>query len=236
MTNLIWLLAAITVVLYIWGYLFAIKMEPDNPDVRLPLQVRVALSFLLLIAAILISQAAPGIYAFWVLLGMAFSTLGDLFMARIIPLPNRLYGGIGAFTIAHIFYVTAFILTLSDKGYELGSLFWQSLFIYSLLNAVVFIFLIRNPKGKLYKEIGLLFLAYILWIGAMAAFAFTLAVNLGGVSYVTAFGAFSFVISDLMIGITVIGERKFPRSELWVWLTYVLGQMCIIYAGLLLIN
>lgn len=232
MTDLIWLLALSKVVLYTWGWRIAIKKEPDNPDVRLPLPVRITLSFLLLVAALFIALTAPGTYSYWVLPGMAFSTLGDLFMARIIPLPNRLYGGIGAFSVAHVFYVTAFVQTLGERGHAPGSIFVQSLFFYVLVTLAVFIFLVHNPTGKLYKEIAIPFLFYILWIAVMAAFAATLAVNTGGWSYLVAIGALSFVISDLIIGVTVLGEKKFPRSELWIWLTYVLAQMCIIYAGL----
>ena len=39
----------------------------------------------------------------------------------------------------------------------------------------------------------------------------------------------SFYISDTIIGITDIGRAALKRPHLWIWLTYVLGQMGIIY-------
>lgn len=38
-----------------------------------------------------------------------------------------------------------------------------------------------------------------------------------------------FYISDKIIGITDIGRAALKRAHLWIWLTYVLGQMGIIY-------
>ena len=90
-------------------------------------------------------------------------------------------------------------------------------------------FLIRNPKQKKALYIG--GLAYGLWIGIMASFALSLAITLGGTWWMAAAGALLFAVSDAIIGVTKIGGISFRYSEIWVWLTYVLGQMGIIYAG-----
>ena len=90
----------------------------DPPELknngRLPRPIQMLLSFLLVVAAFVIwaSGAKYAAYAQWVAFGMLASFIGDLNMARLIPLPNRLIGGMIAFGIAHALYIVAYVQTI----------------------------------------------------------------------------------------------------------------------------
>ena len=201
---------------------------------RLPLAARMLLSASLLVAAFLIWQsgAPQPAYAQWVTFGMLASFIGDLVMARLIPFPNRLIGGMISFGIAHGLYMNAYIGTIQTissiepynrwtTGLALGIGF------YGVVSVFGWLALIRNPAKGAVINIGAL--VYGLWIGLMASFALALGYALG--FWLTALGGLLFVASDFIIGVTDIRGISFKHANDWVWLTYVAGQMGIIYAS-----
>jgi len=218
------------VVLFVGGWLGPWRDAPARAtNGRLPLAARMLLSFSLLVAALVIWQsgARQPEYAQWVMFGMLASFIGDLIMARLIPLPNRLIGGMIAFGIAHALYITAYVQTggaaLLNSGLFLGFGF------YGVVSIFGWWALIRNPKKESAINVGAL--VYGLWIGVMASFALALAVALGGAFWVTALGGALFVASDFIIGVTEIRGIAIKNANDWVWLTYVAAQMGILYAG-----
>ena len=87
--------------------------------------------------------------------------------------------------------------------------------------------LVRNPAKGAALNVGSLI--YGMWIGAMAATALALGNAVG--FWLTAAGALFFVASDFVIGITEIRGLAFKNANDWVWLTYVVGQMGIVYGA-----
>ena len=78
--------------------------EKTRNNMPLPLAVRLILSFSLTASAIWIWLQDPSVaYSTWVALGMTLSTVGDLFMAGLIPIGHRLIGGMITFALAHCF-------------------------------------------------------------------------------------------------------------------------------------
>lgn len=212
----------------------------DAPELknngRLPRPIRMLLSLSLFVAAFLIwrggSKMPP--YAGWVALGMGASFVGDLIMARLIPLPNRLIGGMLAFAIAHALYITAYNQTIqtisSIEPYSrFGTALWVGLVLYGLITLLGWWFLIRNPRREAAVNLGAL--VYGLWISVMASYALALGVALGGAFWLAALGGLSFVASDFLIGVTDIHGTAIKNANDWIWLTYVVAQMGIIYAG-----
>jgi hypothetical protein len=169
-------------------------------------------------------------YSQWVFLGMLASFGGDLIMARLIRLPNRLIGGMVAFGIAHGLYITAYVQTIQANAAALpNSGLWLGLALYGLFTVGGWWFLIRNPQKETAINIGAL--VYGLWISTMASFALALATALGGAYWITALGGLLFVSSDFIIGATDIHGIQLKNANDWIWLTYVAGQMGIIYAA-----
>jgi len=207
----------------------------DAPELktngRLPRPVRMLLSLSLVVAALVIwaSGAKYAAYAQWVAFGMLASFIGDLIMARLIPLPNRLIAGMIAFGIAHVLYITAFVSSIVGSldrwmvGLAVGLIF------YGVVSIGGWQFLIRNPEKETAINIGAL--VYGMWVGTMASFALALAVAVGGAFWLTALGGLSFVASDFTIGVTDIRGIKIKNANDWIWLTYVVAQMGIVYAG-----
>jgi hypothetical protein len=199
---------------------------------RLPRQIRMLLSFSLLVAAFMIWQSGvkQATYAQWVMFGMLASFIGDLIMARLIPLPNRLIGGMVAFGIAHALYITAYVRTILANGAPLlnAGLFFGLAF-YGIFTVFGWRVLIRNPDKP--RAINLGALVYGIWVGAMATFALALAVAVGGAFWLAAVSGALFVASDFLIGVTDIRGIQLKNANDWVWLTYVAAQMGIIYAG-----
>ncbi|MEN1938140.1 lysoplasmalogenase [Paenibacillus sp. 102] len=225
--NEIYILLIGQAILFVFGAFFAIaQTKQARKNEPLPLLIRLTLSFSLTGGAIWIWLQDPSVeYCQWVAIGMTLSTLGDLFMAGLIPFGHRLIGGMITFAIAHCFYVTAFLQTgISWKG------FWIGVIVYGLFLIIGWFFFIRNQGQDKLFTVGAL--VYGLWVGGMACFAFALYYAKSGIWWIPAFGGLLFVISDFIIGVTDIGGRKVKYDPLWIWLTYIAAQMCIVYAGI----
>lgn len=222
------ILASAQLLLLGWGFWTGTQIVSDNPkQIRLPLPARVILSLSLVFTAFLISLSWRNAIGNLVLLGMALSFIGDMFNAEVIPLPVPLLGGMVAFGGAHCFYTAAFYLLLKPTGVLISPWFWIGLAAVWLVTAICWRQFIYNPKRipALYRGS----LIYTLLIGAMAYFTFITGLKLGGWWWIIPLGALLFYISDTIIGITDIGRVVLKRPHLWIWLTYVLGQMGIIY-------
>ena len=211
-----------------WGFWAGNRIVSDDPkQIRLPLPVRVILSLSLVLSAFLISLSLRSTVSNLVLLGMILSFLGDMFNAEVIPLPVPLLGGMTAFGAAHCSYIAAFYFLLKPTGALISANLWISLAAVWLVAAICWRQFIRNPERMPALNFGSLI--YALLIGTMTYFAFSVAVKLGGWWWIILPGTLLFYISDTIIGITDIGRAALKRPHLWIWLTYVLGQMGIIY-------
>ncbi len=206
----------------------------NNGRLARPLRMLLSLSLLAAAFSIWLGGSKMPPYAGWVLLGMAASFIGDLVMARLIALPNRLMGGMLAFGIAHALYITAYnqsIQTISsiDPYTRFDASLHIGLVIYGAFTLFGWWFLIRNPQKGMVVNVGAL--VYGLWISVMASFALALGYALGGAFWVTAVGGLLFVASDFIIGVTDIRGTPVRNANDWIWLTYVAAQMGIVYAG-----
>ncbi len=235
MTLLIILLFLFQLALFIVGLLG--PWRDANATGHLPRAARMLLSFSLVVAAAFLIWGGGSripVYAQWVFFGMCASFVGDLVMARLIPFPNRLFGGMLAFGVAHLLYITAYHRTLQTisalepyNRFALGLVI--GLVFYGLVLGLVWWFLIRNPRKGTILNVGAL--AYGGVIAVMASFALALALALGGAFWLTALGGLLLLCSDFIIGMTNIHDIPLTNANDWIWLTYVAGQMGIIYAS-----
>jgi uncharacterized membrane protein YhhN len=218
--------------LFIAGWVGPWRDAPERgTNGRVPLPVRMALSLSLMAAAWLIWSGSPDRgYCRWVAWGMSAAFVGDLIMARLIPLPNRLVGGMAAFGLAHALYINAYVQTMHAGGAALpNNGLYIGFSVYGLVTLGGWWFFIRNPGKDSLVNIGAL--AYGSWISVMASCALALATALGGAWWLAALGGSIFIVSDTLIGITEIRGVRMTNANDWIWLTYVTGQMGIIYAG-----
>lgn len=208
--------------------------DPAKPgaEARIALPVRLGLSFSLVLAALWIASldGAHGGYRTWAAAGMALGFVGDLAMANLLPIPNRFLGGMVAFGLGHAFYIVAATAAADSASVPLvGSVFLAGLAMYSISNLIAWFGEIRLlPRPAAVRHGALV---YGLGIGVMAAAMLSLAGQIGGAWWVAAAGGMIFMISDLLIALTEIGERQLRHSHDWIWGTYLAGQMGIVYAG-----
>lgn len=199
---------------------------------RLPLPLRMALSALLVVAAGLFwwqarSGAALRAYAAWVLAGMGLGFLGDLIMARLIPVPDRLIAGMLAFGLGHVAYIVGF----AGLSASLGR--WPErwhLALWAIMLAVglaLWHTLVQQPGGKRALNAGAL--VYGLLVATMNALALGLGIR--DLRFVPlAVGAVLFLASDTILGHWVIRGHGWRRVNDVVWVTYNLGQLLIVYS------
>jgi hypothetical protein len=207
------------------------KATADGSERRIATPVRLGISASLVVAAWLIDalyDSQP--YSQRIARGMLCGFIGDLIMARVIPLPNRLIGGMVAFGIGHGFYVSGFLATLRAHALPAANWgLWAGVVLYGCVTLGGWQRGIRNPSKPAAVNIGALL--YGGWIGVMATCAASLATGLGGAWWFASLGGFLFVASDLLIGLTEIGEHRIAHAQDWIWATYLAGQMGIVYAG-----
>ena len=198
---------------------------------RLPLSVRMALSAILVVAAglqVWLGGAAVA-YARWIGLGMSLGFLGDLIMARLIRVPDRLIFGMLAFGLGHMAYIAG----LATFGLGIAPLNLALWALACLVGAGLWCALVQKPGGA--RGLNAAALVYSLLVATLNAFALSLAVrNAHFVSL--ALGALLFLASDTILGRWVIRGHACKRVNDLVWLTYNLGQLLIVYSTAAALN
>lgn len=144
-------------------------------------------------------------YRHWIMLGLAFSVLGDILLA----IPQDLFVfGLAAFLCAHLAYLRGYYsLTLRPA--------YPALAAALLIGGGLFSLLASHGLGELLIPVAF----YALAIGAML----WRALACGGVA---ALGACAFVFSDSLIGIDRF-VSPFAAAEYLIILSYWLGQWLI---------
>ncbi|MCS6844874.1 MAG: lysoplasmalogenase [Caldilineales bacterium] len=221
----------------VWAALLTLGLVLGQPDAerrtRLPLGVRMGLSVTLVAAAAVAwlrgaagSSLEP--YAFFLLLGMAFGLLGDLFMARlIVPAPNHVIFGILAFGVGHLWYIAAFGQARQVLAPEAG-VAWPVVGLYLAAAVGLWWAFVREPAQGAVLNVGTL--GYSLLLSGMAAAAASLALAVP-VLWPAALGGVFFMASDLILGAEIMRGRYFPGIGDAVWITYTVAQMLIVYSA-----
>lgn len=213
------------------------KLNPEGTG-RLPRPLRMSLSLILVIAAFLGWQSgARGtpvqLYAALILLGMAAGHIGDLVLAQLIPVPNRLIFGMIAFGIGHLFYIAAFLLLPLQFGF--GRTWVFLLIVAGMLAFCVWAWrtYVRKPGGS--KVINTGSLVYGLLIGVMTALAISLAVQQTRLISLAA-GAVLFLASDFILGNWQVRGHVWKSVNDVIWTAYSTGQLLIVYSVAAVLN
>lgn len=237
LTYLFILIFSFQVMVFVSGAIISLR-EPagglNGTDRLLPLRVRIILSLSLVLTAMSAWSLITGkdsSYSFYVFIGMSFSFIGDLIMAEVIKVKDRLTSGMMFFAITHCLYITAYINAIHSYNKSLKTYIIYGLILFLGLSLLGWSKFVKNKEKP--KEVNMGSFIYCCLIATMNAFAFTLALTLGGKWWITSIAAVVFMLSDMLIAVTEIGRVKIKNVSLLVWLTYVAAQMGIIYAVLL---
>jgi uncharacterized membrane protein YhhN len=208
--------------------LLLIGLALGRPDARrrnrIPLLVRMLSSALVLTAALLLwkgadahSKRATRLVAG----GMGCGLLGDLIMAKVIPLPQPVAGGMLAFGTGHVLYIRAFL----ERGAATERRHYRVLGAAWAVGLAGWWGLVRNPA--LDKTLNYSALVYSLLLASMSGLAASLATQDRRYSP-SALGGALFLASDLILASELFRKTHFPGIGDLIWLTYIVGQALIV--------
>lgn len=202
-----------------------------DPNRRMPVWTRMASSATLVVAAFSWyafsrGTAASG-YALLVAIGMTFGFIGDLWLAGLLPGGRNILGGIAAFGIGHIFYITAILRFANATGLTNPALRWGALAAWLLIGAVGWYLVVF--RGQPATTLTWAALLYALLLASTAGLAMGLALQ-DSRFILLAVGAGLFLLSDLILAGELFSGLSFRLIGDVIWLTYGTGQMLIVYS------
>lgn len=227
-----WLAAQFTAwaALLVGGFLQA---RPGTPRrLRIQTATRMLSSLVLAITAwsayAFSRGVALSIFPLLVAGGMTLGLLGDLFMAGVLPAPDRTLAGMAAFGLGHVLYIGAALLIRLSLGLPLGPAGTGAWVAWLLMGtAGWYVLVMRGQKPSAFHFVALL---YALLLASTAGLATGLAIRLS--AFIPfALGAALFFFSDMLIAAGLFRPRKTPLGDDLVWLTYGPGQMLIVFSA-----
>jgi hypothetical protein len=211
------------------GFLFG---APDDAySHRMPTWTRMASSLVLVMAGwiwFIFSRGRPvNRYALLISLGMTGGFLGDLFLAAVLPAPNRVLAGIASFAAGHLFYILA--ITGFGNRYHLNDpqTRWWMLGIWWLVGLAGWFFVVFRGQDPTILHWAAL--PYALLLASTAGLGSALAWQARRFLPLAVGGAL-FLLSDLILAGDMFGGLFFRLIGDVVWLTYGPAQMLIVYS------
>ena len=228
--KLLYALLAIWAALLILGFAFG-QLDEERIN-RIPRLSKILSSAILVVCALVwwlagASGTPLAAYAALLFFGMAFSFLGDVIMAQLLPLPQYVLFGMGAFGVAHVLYIGGYLRLGGVLGLQDGRARAIGLAVLLVLAVVLWWALIRSPQTDAVLNYGSL--AYALLLAAMAGLAVSLALQEPRFTPL-ALGAVLFLISDVFLGHRLFQGGKFLLVGDLVWMTYIVGQLLIVFS------
>jgi hypothetical protein len=228
----IWLtgLLVLWAALLFGGFLFG-RVNAERTG-RMPMWARVASSAVLVLAAwswYLVSRGTTtSIFALLIAIGMSLGLVGDLFMARLLPVAQYVLLGMAAFGLGHLAYIAAGLVYGNYHGLaeaETRYGVWAVWLVVGLIGWYLAVFRGQDKRSTLHWVA----LPYALLLASTAGVATGLAVQEAAL-WPMAVGAALFLGSDLILAAHLFNGVFFPLIEDAIWLTYGPGQMLIVYS------
>ncbi|GAB4206013.1 MAG: hypothetical protein OHK0022_32630 [Roseiflexaceae bacterium] len=205
--------------------LLGLALSSSDGRNRIPRSLRMLSSVLVWLAALALLRAQPSQTRRLLAGGMGFGLLGDLIMARLIPLPQHVLFGMLAFGVGHGLYLGA----LAEQGGQAGPHWRQARqaglgggWLAGLLGWLALIRSPRTPPPLTYGG-----LVYALLLGSLGGMAAALAAS-DPSHRRRAGGAGLFLASDILLAAELFRDLRFHNSGDAVWLSYIAGQMLIV--------
>lgn len=227
----IWLMALVVA----WAFFLFGGFIFGTPDAtnshRMSTEMRMASSFTLVVAAwswfIFSRGERVNRYALFISIGMTFGFLGDLFLAKVLPAPDRVLTGIGSFAVGHIFYIVAIVWFGSRFGLNKPAPTWGMLVFWWLVGLAGWFFVVfRGQEPTIVHWVAL---PYALLLASTAGLGSGLAVQ-DRRFIPLAIGGALFLLSDLILAGDMFSGLFFPLIGDVVWLTYGPAQLLIVFS------
>jgi hypothetical protein len=161
-------------------------------------------------------------YGLWIAGGLVFGALGDLALARTLPLGRHWeIGGVALFAMGHLLYAAA-ILTLRT-AWPGASFSWLAGLLGAAIAVATWLFLVNSPERGILNIASLLYGMLLL---ALAGLAVGLTASHLGMWSLSS-GLILFAVSDLILSQAMVRRRNIRSILDLVWLVYGLAQMFI---------
>jgi hypothetical protein len=158
---------------------------------------------------------------------MTLGFAGDLFMARLLPAPEPVLGGIAAFGLGHIAYMAAMFRFARASSLDAGRAQWGAWMTWLVVGGVGWYLVVF--RGQDASALHWAALPYALLLASTAGCATGLALHVPAFAPLAAGGAL-FLFSDLILAARLFNDLDFPMINDVVWLTYGPGQALIVYS------
>lgn len=166
-------------------------------------------------------------YAKAIAAGMSLGFLGDLLMARVLPVREHVLAGMAAFGLGHVAYIAAGLRFGAAHGLDAAGPLLAAWAAWLLAGAAGWYLVVA--RGEKRTALHWVALPYALLLASTAGVASGLALQ-AGAFWPFAAGAGLFLFSDLILAAGLFGRVRLPRYNDIIWLTYGPGQMAIVYS------
>ncbi|MCB8943891.1 MAG: lysoplasmalogenase [Ardenticatenaceae bacterium] len=195
---------------------------------RMPTWTRMVSSAVLVIAAWSWFVVNRGNFSLLLALGMTLGFVGDLWLAGVLPFGRSVIGGIVAFGIGHIFYISAILTFANQHKLNAPGARWLALAGWLLIGLIGWYVVVF--RGQEVTMLHWAALPYALLLASTAGLATGLALQ-SSHFVPMALGAALFLLSDLILAGELFSGLQFPLIGDVIWLTYGPGQALIVYAA-----
>lgn len=201
---------------------------------RMPAWTRLSSSLVLVVAGWSWYSVARGTttatFALLIAIGMTLGLVGDLFMAKVLPVSGHVLWGMASFGLGHVAYIAACILWGNHHGLAAPWPRYASWSVWLAVGALGWYFAVfRRSAPGTRSALHWAALPYALLLASTAGAATGLAVQEPSL-WLIAVGAMLFLLSDLILAGRRFGNLDFPLIDDAIWLTYGPAQMCIVYS------
>lgn len=221
-------LLAVWAILLIGGFV----VGPASPDGtrRMPLWGRLGSSLMLVVAGwcwwwLSRGSSVAGV-GLLIASGMTFGFVGDVYMAKVLPIAQPVIGGMSAFGLGHIAYNVAMLRLGRPSMQAAANLRWAAWLVWLALGAIGWYWVVW--RGQQHSRLHRAALPYALLLASTTGLATGLAL-LNPAWWTLAVGGALFLISDLLLATQLFNHTSFPLISDIVWLTYGPAQALIVY-------
>ncbi|MBI3839833.1 MAG: lysoplasmalogenase [Planctomycetia bacterium] len=177
-------------------------------------------------------STAAGWFAACIALGMTLGSIGDFFNAGLldfVPLAEPVLGGIIAFALGHIAYITGFVSLAKRAGLTNLRTIFSAVFAWQLVGLVGWYFVVA--EGTEARALVWPALPYSLLLAGTAGITSGLALQDRRLIW-PALGGALFLASDLILAFELF-RGSFAHQTECVWLMYGPGQMLIVFSTII---
>jgi hypothetical protein len=210
---------------------FAFGQPTADRQRRMPSWTRMTSSLALVAAGwtwFVASQGHAAPFPLLIALGMTCGFVGDLSMARWLPISQPVLAGMGAFGLGHVAYIAGIVALTNQYGLGAHAARWLAWLVWLLVGLLGWYFVIFRGAPR-HTSLHLAALPYALLLASTAGAATGLALVVPRFTPL-ALGAALFLASDLLLAARLFRGVCFRLSDDLVWLLYGPAQMLIVYS------